>query len=84
MLWSVLVTVRFSYGPFWLWDETFGSAIFVVCDSLSGNVTNILYFSYFWKFEKGEIVSLIKIWIFFVETCTDVHSGDGQTQTNNT
>jgi len=30
--------VRFSYGPFWLWDETFGSAIFVLCDSLSGNV----------------------------------------------
>ena len=26
-LWSVLVMVRFGYGPFWLWDETSGSAL---------------------------------------------------------
>ena len=27
LLWSVLVMVRFGYGPFWLWDETSGRAV---------------------------------------------------------
>jgi len=39
LLWSILVMVRFGYGPFWLWDETSGSDKIVNCPD---NVTQFL------------------------------------------